>query len=428
MGVSRLANCTCHIPDIILDETYNSKSRRPLPSWSNAFTALRLTHEHRHRRMTLTTAPFGLLNLLHTYVLAHATPITWTNWPLTAIPSLILGLVAWLVQRPGTRPLRIAVGAIGMLSMAYAMLFFRFAGAFRPQVCVVLKAEPSLNVFNEGMVVASCHLLIKYLELMLRSEPLVDPYLAQGKRGSIVAAMDLCINSRMIGLWPAAKSDEALKSEVKASSDQPLRGIRRRAVSPTSNGPSAPQGKSPPAKIDHPRHLPPLPTHCRTRFQATIRHLLLTLLAHSVLDVQLQLLSRSPWFVQPTPKSISKWSGTPRILLPSSLRIVMPSWVAAQIPVTLTGYIVYAGLSWGYRVAALVCVGSGLWDVESWEVDLFDSPWNADSVLQLWGRRWHQLFRVSPPSSLRFTAYLRPTKPQSLPCHSTYHVDTKDNG
>lgn len=56
--------------------------------------------------------------------------------------------------------------------------------------------------------------------------------------------------------------------------------------------------------------------------------------------------------------------------------------------------IIWQALSAGYHVAAALALGTGLWEVQSWDVDLFDAPWKADSLIDLWGKRWHQLFRV----------------------------------
>lgn len=47
-----------------------------------------------------------------------------------------------------------------------------------------------------------------------------------------------------------------------------------------------------------------------------------------------------------------------------------------------------------YHFVAAVTIASTLWPVASWDVDVFDSPFLGDSVIDLWGRRWHQVLRV----------------------------------
>ena len=256
-------------------------------------------------------------------------------------------------------------------------------------------SEPQLNCFNDGIGTSAAHLIVKYLELMFRRDPLIDPYLATGKRGRIVSALDFCINSRMVGFWP-------VRERLKPSED----AIDRRSESENaSNGHAGPQRVATArtaSTVQHPPFLPQIQT-IRNRRQATLRHLLLALKHYAILDMLLQFYYRSD---DPNglgdphggPRTIERWSQLPWVFLPSTLRLPIAPFYIAQLAVLMTGWVVYEGLCWPYHTMALLCVGSGQWDVESWEVDFMLSPWAADSMTSLWGRRWHQLFRVSRSS------------------------------
>jgi hypothetical protein len=52
-----------------------------------------------------------------------------------------------------------------------------------------------------------------------------------------------------------------------------------------------------------------------------------------------------------------------------------------------------------YHAVATVAIASTIWPSAAWDVDLFDRPFAATSVIDLWGRRWHQVTRVSYPGS-----------------------------
>jgi hypothetical protein len=55
---------------------------------------------------------------------------------------------------------------------------------------------------------------------------------------------------------------------------------------------------------------------------------------------------------------------------------------------------VFSGLQGGWEIAQLIGVGSGVWAEEEW-VEIMDKPHLSTSMLELWGRRYHQLMRVS---------------------------------
>jgi hypothetical protein len=72
---------------------------------------------------------FGLLQPMNTYILEHAQPLTWSNWPnLLLWPIIPLGIQALLLQYEGTRGARAALGVVGLGMMLYAWAGYRFDG------------------------------------------------------------------------------------------------------------------------------------------------------------------------------------------------------------------------------------------------------------------------------------------------------------
>jgi hypothetical protein len=100
-----------------------------------------------------------------------------------------------------------------------------------------------------------------------------------------------------------------------------------------------------------------------------------------------------------TPHAVEKFISSNNIYLFPGTRLQVPApRLLVETVITFSvGATVWQGLVGGYHTFALVALLAG-WEVESWEVDLMDQPWKADSLLDMWGRRWHQLFRVSPPT------------------------------
>ena len=61
---------------------------------------------------------------------------------------------------------------------------------------------------------------------------------------------------------------------------------------------------------------------------------------------------------------------------------IMAGWLA-----------IWGFLSVWYHFVAFLCIASGYWEPEVWDIDVFDAPLKSTSLMQLWGRRWHQVFR-----------------------------------
>ncbi|KAF9239501.1 hypothetical protein BU15DRAFT_88044 [Melanogaster broomeanus] len=58
----------------------------------------------------------------------------------------------------------------------------------------------------------------------------------------------------------------------------------------------------------------------------------------------------------------------------------------------LAVFMPYFGLEWGYHLLAVLFVTLFQQHPSQWP-PLFDSPWLSTSLSDLWGRRWHQMFR-----------------------------------
>lgn len=138
----------------------------------------------------------------------------------------------------------------------------------------------------------------------------------------------------------------------------------------------------------------------RTRRQAFFRHLRLALTHLLIFDVLLNLLRYfgAGTVGQPHVPSggVEKFFSAPYILLPRTrFAYRAPSLLVDMVVRAFIGGGVYVMLIGGYHVAAAGMVGLGIYEVEAWGVDLFNDPNGAGSVLEFWGKGWHQIFRVS---------------------------------
>lgn len=164
--------------------------------------------------------------------------------------------------------------------------------------------------------------------------------------------------------------------------------------------------KEQPVKIGH--WLPRRKTRLtRTRPQALLRHALLGLQGLWIIDTLLSLekYTASTTLGNPngTPNAVNKFVQNNDILLfpGTSLQYPAPNFLVETVVTFAVGTTVWQGLVGGYHIFAFFALLMG-WEVESWEVDLMDEPWKAESLLDMWGRRWHQLFRVSSSPSIRY--------------------------
>ncbi|ORX36319.1 hypothetical protein BD324DRAFT_628280 [Kockovaella imperatae] len=328
-------------------------------------------------------APFGLLEPLHRHMIQDAQPITSSNWvPVLIVPLFPMAIMAFLLQYENTRIYRLPLGIVGLAIMGHSHVCYRFL-------------EPWQRAWNIGIGTAMVALSGKYIDFALLRGPIVDPYRAKG-RNRLLSTFDLPINNRWVGLEATDLNAYAFEKAPKAS----------------SNG----HGTKGSVKVDgkifprHPERWLPYTLAHRTRLQASIRHLTLAVTHYLVVNTLIEFLHIV------APETIGNSSGVkgsvPKFILTHRLivfpwlqavpfkslniePILAPVWLTETVTEAFIAIIAWQGLSWGYRMVAVVAIASGIYEVEAWEVDLFDQPWKADSILNMWGRRWHQIFRRS---------------------------------
>jgi hypothetical protein len=264
-----------------------------------------------------------------------------------------------------------------------------------------------MNAYNNFLSIAFLHLCLKYAEFSLIPGRYIDPYTARG-RPKWRSALDLCINSRMVGLQVKDSDGQDVGSVKPLREDQ-----RSVTLASNSKGSISPLGSRPRSmEVVHQPFLPrPIPTasgKLRTRFQAIRRHAALCLAWLWFVDTLVtvhgssnlsSLISGDPTVTAPHTISdnlITRFARDHSItLFPSSPRpLTLPAVLVEFLMATFVASGVCAGLIGGYHGFAVLGLLAG-WEVDSWEVDLMDSPWRGTSLLDVWGRRWHQVFRVS---------------------------------
>ncbi|CAK9783403.1 hypothetical protein CC85DRAFT_90840 [Cutaneotrichosporon oleaginosum] len=359
----------------------------------------------------------------------NASPLSWDARVLLAyaiLPFIPFYVQAYLLLGPQTdavRAARRAAGGAAAAGLIKAWMSYRFF-------------NPEFNAFNCGFTVALLHVLLKALEFALLHDRVVDPW---PSRPRWRAAFDICCNARMLCLGSVGIDDMAgppnseIEKPVLASylrhlvpPESPLRPpthsarrariARKRShsenfneavkesISPSpSPAPSRPQ--TPHAHTARARAAPQ-PSRLRrlwstrpaSRPGAVARHILHAATHYCVLDTFLAFLRHTgPELVPGGAGTLERFvRHTPFTALPDLLggRVafrVPPGLLAVCIEACVP-IVIWQGLNLGYHVFAVVFLCAG-WEVQSWDVDLFDAPWRADSIIDLWGRRWHQVFR-----------------------------------
>lgn len=291
---------------------------------------------------------------------------------------------------------------------------------------------PELNAFNNGIGIAYLHLLIKYFEFGLLKGPYLDGYRAKG-RGKFRSAIDLCVNSRMVGL--NLDLDQGTIGTVRPLKPKTGSG-RRGSVSgyeaPDDDGQNvAGQGEQ-----VHVESWLPRPVLSRTKPQALKRHALLALRGLWIIDFLLALeryvaadTLGNPFGRDDAMRTFTRLNVI-KLLPGTPLEMPCPTFLTESVITLAVGTTIWQGLVGGYHLFAFFAILAG-WEVESWEIDLMDSPWKCESLLDMWGRRWHQLFRVSPfhmaialandVASILAHCKLHSVPPWSSPGYNSHH-------
>jgi hypothetical protein len=170
----------------------------------------------------------------------------------------------------------------------------------------------------------------------------------------------------------------------------------------------------------------PKPTRTtRTRPQALKRHFFLALQGIWIIDFLITLERHvasdtlgNPYGVRNAMKTFSTMNRI--LILPGTpFEHTCPRLLTETVVTLAVGSTVWQGLVGGYHLFAALAILAG-WEVESWEVDLMNQPWKADSLLDMWGRRWHQLFRVShipyPPRDSVLTSSINSCSSPTVSC------------
>ena len=81
-------------------------------------------------------------------------------------------------------------------------------------------------------------------------------------------------------------------------------------------------------------------------------------------------------------------------LTPSTTDIHAPRWLVEITIKVLVPLLVWQSFVMVHEFLAFFTIITGIVDAEIWGKGLFHQPWKADSVIDFWGYRWHQLLRV----------------------------------
>ncbi|WOO82627.1 uncharacterized protein LOC62_04G006110 [Vanrija pseudolonga] len=313
--------------------------------------------------------PFGPLNGIHYLIQHHARPLKASS-AVDLLEALIpLYAQAFLLLSPSflgpsTRLLRATLGLVGILSLTNQFMSWRVV-------------PPGANALNTTLGSLYVHTVLKYAWFALAPGATDTLMFRAGRkrRSRAFAALDLCLNSRYTYVEFEPREEESEKAAAG----------RRSSRSP-----------SPPDRPTFPYTL-----STASRAPVVMRHLLLGFLQILAADTLLAIVRAAGPSTLGDPNSaqgkIATFLATtgfeviPGIIDPCGLnenRVELRQSVIEVLITLALGAAPYLTMNGLYRLAAGLAIGSRLWEVESWEPDLFDSPWAADSLLDFW-RRWH---------------------------------------
>lgn len=276
-------------------------------------------------------------------------------------------------------PLRLCLAGAGLSLLYNGYTSYRFHGMSHTHKADV---DPKWNALANILGMFYFHIAVRYVEFALLAGPIVDPHIALG-RPRIIAAFDLLLNQRMMYLGAVGMDAAA------GPSNASLRG-------------------KPPKLERHVFHKDQGPRP-RSRSRAVLRHLSHAFLCYAALDTMYVLLRwYGPSTFGPQGGAIVLLDGKHDSIGPAFADrvqfiaapylfggVVVPKFIVRSLVAIGIPLSIYGGMSFWYHVGAVLTIGGGLWEVEVWDVDLFDSPLKATSLIDLWGKRWHQVFRVS---------------------------------
>lgn len=226
----------------------------------------------------------------------------------------------------------------------------------------MLTADPAHAFFNAALTLFYLFGVLKYFEWMFVRGPVVDPRLLTSASLSnrLLSAVDLCINQRCVGLGSVG---------LDGTLGPPNHTLKGYYASPAHPKPWAPT----------------------SRARSVVRHVWAAAWRYAAADVVIAF-QRSLGA-----ESIAKPGGAP-----GAVAVFVDTWGQG---------IVGRGAAWLYAMLTIPAVASLLiatgyhaigalatataWEPAAWDTPMFDSFLLADSLNNLWGRRWHQIIRVS---------------------------------
>ncbi|BEI83364.1 hypothetical protein CcaverHIS002_0312320 [Cutaneotrichosporon cavernicola] len=317
--------------------------------------------------------PYGWLNGLHWKIIANAVGFTPLGVARYLAPLALLYAQCYLLFEPGTRYTRFAIGVACIAGMWSAWTSTRFT-------------NPWHNAWNHVATMPYIQFMLKSIEFAFLKGPIRDPSNPPRSR----AAWDLLVNHRMIGLGNVGLD-----------------------VSP-----GIPNAKVPVGYVE--RHLQnclgPRPT---SRIGSVWRHARYAAAMYVSLDVCFSIMRRGDAiFRQPYggPNVLETFAyGNNFFFCPGVLDWQIPNYaikILVQLAILAVVWMAFEGL---YQLFATVQVALGA-PVKAWDPNLFGAPWNSDSLIDLWGKRWHQTFRhlFIVTASVVLRALRLPVKARSL--------------
>lgn len=312
-----------------------------------------------------TAWPFGALNSLHWGIVGEAVGFTTLRVAVYLAPFGLLYAQCYLLFEAGTRYTRLALGAACLAGMWSAWTGTRFTSKSESALSSPTRScteDPWHNAWNHVVTMPYVQFMVKCLEFSFLKDPIRDAR----NRPRALAAYDLLINSRMIGLGNVGLDVSPGISNVKVPA-----GYVERHLQST---------------------LGPRP---KRRWASVLRHAGYSALCYTVIDFAFSLMRRQdPVFQQPyggkgVVMAIASRSFT---LFPDVLAIPVPKAVVVVLIEAAIGGVVWMTFEGFYQLFAALHVALG-WPIDAWDPNMFGSPWRADSLIDLWGKRWHQTFR-----------------------------------
>ncbi|KXN88083.1 hypothetical protein AN958_07542 [Leucoagaricus sp. SymC.cos] len=283
-------------------------------------------------------------------------PLTWNNGIIPLLCYVPLVFMAYLARRPDTYPIRLLLLPSTISAVLFAAYHFTWT-------------EPILNVYNWGQCLMAAVVIAKAIEYALTKEGILK--IGESRPGVVKG-----------------------KSKIDHPSESPNGTQTMSESSPDDHGGFIPRWLSDAFELLHTNrglsfkfgqitYTPPFtrPLTSRRAFLST------TLQSFIVNYLKLD-------FCESLIKLFPGGIGTPlggSIFL-SQLPMPFPRYLVSTIIHILTGFALLSGFGMVYDLCTLFAVGVVGTSPTAWP-PVTEQPWLAESMHELWARRWHQLLR-----------------------------------